>query len=155
MTNNNILKFISFMETIDDIEDEDFDSSEYFDFNVVKNMTSTEKFNCILVLTNSLKLDYLKELKPPRISGFDSPIEISDELAEFMEKPQGEAVSRMEVTRKVSIYIKEHRLQDPEKRTNILPDEKLKKLFKIDDNTEPLTYTSIQKLLTLHYIRKN
>jgi chromatin remodeling complex protein RSC6 len=146
------------------------DSPESFDMTaVIKNMTSSEKFNCILALTNSLKLDYKikeknysKELKqavklakkrktPSGPSGFDIQVGISDELAEFMEKSQGDPVTRSEVTRKVSSYVKEHKLQNPEKKTNILPDEKLKKLLKINDSTEPLTYTSVQKLLVPHY----
>ena len=45
-------------------------------------------------------------------SGFAKPTIISDELCSFLGKPIGTEVARTEVTKFLSLYIKEHKLQD-------------------------------------------
>ena len=46
-------------------------------------------------------------------------------------------------------YIKEHNLQDPDKKSNIIPDEKMLTIF-----TAPLNQFSMNKQLTKHILPK-
>jgi len=59
-------------------------------------------------------------------SKFMESKEISPELAGVVGKGP---MSRPEVTKKLWAYIKKHKRQDPENRRNIIPDEKLAKVF--------------------------
>ncbi len=62
-----------------------------------------------------------------RNSGFTKPLELSSELSEFM----GEShMARTEVTKRIWVYIKEHDLQNPKDKREILCDAALQKLFK-------------------------
>lgn len=54
------------------------------------------------------------------------PMNVSDTLAEVVGKGP---MPRTEVTKKLWAYIKSHKLQDPQNKRNIIPDEKLAKVF--------------------------
>jgi upstream activation factor subunit UAF30 len=84
-------------------------------------------------------------------SGFIRPIQINRELAEFLGVPAGTLMARIEVTRMINKYIREHGLQDKVSRRKINPDEKLKALFKLDDAME-LTYFNLQKYMSRHFV---
>lgn len=59
-------------------------------------------------------------------SKFMQPMEISDDLAEVVGKGP---MPRTEVTKKLWEYIKKHKNQDPNNKRDIIPDEKLAKVF--------------------------
>ena len=59
-------------------------------------------------------------------SKFMKPMKISDDLAEVIGKGP---MPRTEVTKKLWAYIKKHKRQDPDNKRNIIPDEKLSKVF--------------------------
>jgi chromatin remodeling complex protein RSC6 len=59
-------------------------------------------------------------------SKFMQPMQISSELAEVVGKGP---MPRTEVTKKLWAYIKKHNRQDPENKRNIIPDDKLAKVF--------------------------
>ncbi len=59
-------------------------------------------------------------------SKFMQPMKISDDLAQVVGKGP---MPRTQVTKKIWAYIKKHERQDPENRRNIIPDEKLAKVF--------------------------
>jgi upstream activation factor subunit UAF30 len=59
--------------------------------------------------------------------GLSAPKEISDELAAFLGK--GKTMSRTEIVKMMWDYIREHDLQDPENRREILLDSAMKKVF--------------------------
>jgi len=59
-------------------------------------------------------------------SKFMKPMKISEELAEVIGKGP---MPRTEVIKKVWVYIKKHKRQDPDNKRNIIPDEKLSKVF--------------------------
>ncbi|QVL58130.1 MAG: hypothetical protein KFB93_03365 [Simkaniaceae bacterium] len=59
-------------------------------------------------------------------SKFMKPMKISAELAEVVGKGP---MPRTEVTKKLWAYIKKHKRQDPDNMRNIIPDEKLSKVF--------------------------
>ena len=54
------------------------------------------------------------------------PMKLTPELTEVVGKGP---MPRTEVTKKLWVYIKKHKLQDAENRRNINPDEKLAKVF--------------------------
>lgn len=80
-------------------------------------------------------------------SGFVKPTRITDELADFLEKPHGIEMARTQVTREINTYIRAHSLATGR---NINPDVKLMALLKIPDG-EVLTYFNLQKYMSPHF----
>uniref|UniRef100_A0A6C0E346 DM2 domain-containing protein n=1 Tax=viral metagenome TaxID=1070528 RepID=A0A6C0E346_9ZZZZ len=85
-------------------------------------------------------------------SGFVKPTKISDELANFLEKPLGAEMARTDVTREINKYIRAHNLQDKENGRKINPDTKLSSLLKLK-NTDELTYFNLQKYMSPHFAK--
>ncbi len=65
----------------------------------------------------------------PKTGGIHAPVTPSPELGAIVGTA---ALPRSEVISKVWVYIKEHNLQNPENKREILADEKLKKVFGVD-----------------------
>jgi len=82
----------------------------------------------------------------------EEPIEISNELATFLGKKSGTKMSRPAVTCDINAYIRANNLQDRDNGRKINLDHKLSVLLKIKANEE-LTYLSIQRYLTPHFIK--
>ena len=55
-----------------------------------------------------------------------APMKLSEELADVVGKGP---MPRTEVTKKLWAYIKKHNRQDPKNKRNIIPDEKLERIF--------------------------
>lgn len=87
-------------------------------------------------------------------SGFVKPTKISDELANFLEKPVGSEMARTEVTRDINKYIRTHNLQDKENGRKINPDNKLAALLKLK-KTDELTYFNLQRYMSPHFAKAN
>ena len=85
-------------------------------------------------------------------SGFIKPTLISNELAGFLNKPQGTEMARTEVTREINTYIHQHNLQDKENGRKINPDKKLATLLKIKSGDE-LTYFNLQRYMSPHFAK--
>lgn len=83
-------------------------------------------------------------------SGFVKPTKISDELAKFLSKESGVMMARTDVTKEMTNYIRENKLQDKDNGRKIIPDEKLSKLLNIDNSVE-LTYFNLQKYMSPHF----
>lgn len=83
-------------------------------------------------------------------SGFVKPTRISDELAQFLEKPAGTEMARTEVTRDINKYIRTNNLQDKENGRKINPDAKLAGLLKLQKSDE-LTYFNLQRFMSPHF----
>jgi chromatin remodeling complex protein RSC6 len=88
-------------------------------------------------------------------SGFLKPVHISKDLAKFTGWNVNEPRSRVDVTRFICDYIKNHDLQNPEDRRQIQVerDSKLRKLLKMPENSEPLKYSSLQTYLKNHFVK--
>ena len=84
-------------------------------------------------------------------SGFLKQVPISKEMAKFTGWEPKELKSRVDVTKHLCNYIKEHNLQNPEDRRVILPDSKLRKLLHIKAGDPPLTYYRIQSCIKPHF----
>ena len=83
-------------------------------------------------------------------SGFAMPAPISEELANFIGLPIGSELARTEVTSKVIAYVKEFNLQNPEKKKEIIPDEKLNKLLTPAEG-DIITFFNLQTHLKRHF----
>ena len=82
--------------------------------------------------------------------GLEKPTLISDELANFLGKPHGTEMPRIEVTKVINAYIRDNKLQDSTDGRKIIPDAKLTALLKLDETIE-LTYFNLQTYLAPHY----
>ena len=86
------------------------------------------------------------------MSGFTTPVRISNRLAEFLGKPKDTRMSRTEVSNEIMNYIKKNNLQDFTNRYIIIkPDFKLTSLLNLTPSDE-LTYFNLQKYLKPHFI---
>lgn len=77
---------------------------------------------------------------------------MSKELCDFLNEPVGTEMARTVVTKHITNYVKEHNLQNQENRRQILCDDKLMNLLKVDD-TVVLTYFNLQKYMKVHFIK--
>jgi len=93
-----------------------------------------------------------KNRKTNSNSGFLKPVEVSNQMCKFAKWDSDKLYSRVDVTKCVCAYIKEHDLQNSEDRRQIIPDKKLSKLLGYDSkNDEPLRYYSLQSYLKKHF----
>ena len=90
--------------------------------------------------------------KPP--SGFAKPGKISEELATFLNLGKDELIARTEVTKRITQYCKEKKLQKDEDRRTIHVDPPLKKLLRIPKG-EQLTFFNLQRFMKVHYPNKD
>jgi chromatin remodeling complex protein RSC6 len=88
-------------------------------------------------------------------SGFLKQVPFSKDLAKFTGWDPELPRSRCDVTKYLCEYIREHNLQNPEDKRQILADTKLSKLLAFDPkkSTVPLTYPHMQKLLVPHFTK--
>lgn len=90
--------------------------------------------------------------RPP--SGFARPTDITDELARFLNKEPGTLMARTEVTKGITAYVKEHGLQNPDNKREILTNngtpesDALKTLLRTE---ETVTFFNLQKYLKVHF----
>ena len=85
-----------------------------------------------------------------KMSGFEKPTAISDELAKFVGEQPGAMLARTAVSKKIHEYVKSNDLQNPANRRIIIPDAKLKKLLNTK-GTDELSYFNLQKYLKVHF----
>ena len=85
--------------------------------------------------------------------GFNAPVKISDELAEFLSKEKGSELSRTETTKEIYAYILSNGLKDKNNGTIIHPDAKLAALLKIPTGADML-FIQMQKHITAHLAKK-
>ena len=94
-----------------------------------------------------------KAKKRAENNGFNRKQEITPALRAFLELPDGELVSRSEVTKSVNKYITEKGLKHPENGRQIVLDAKLKELLAPPEGVV-VTYLNLQKYLSPHYVKK-
>jgi chromatin remodeling complex protein RSC6 len=137
-----------------------------FDYNVKINIILKE-LKSIKILGNSLEKEFatvMKNLSKASkkrysssntrvLSGFAVPTLISKELCEFLNLKPDEYYERKEITKSINLYIKENNCRDTVDRRNIVPDEKLKRIFGAGPN-DKITYFNLQSYMKRHYIKK-
>jgi chromatin remodeling complex protein RSC6 len=89
------------------------------------------------------------QVVPAKPSIFQIPTKLSDELCVFLGKPKGSEMSRSNVTKAVTTYIKE---KDLKNKHDITPDAPLRKLLGVPSDQQ-LTYFNLQKYLNKHYVK--
>jgi hypothetical protein len=144
------------------------------DIQVSENFTGFfQKLQGLTTLINTLKCEFrtlekksMRELKLAQKvnakkkrksgnrspSGFVKPTLISDELANFLNKPLGSEMARTEVTREINTYIRAHNLQDKTNGRQINPDASLSTLLKVKED-EVLTYFNLQRYMSPHFAK--
>jgi len=83
--------------------------------------------------------------------GFAVPSVVSDELCDFMKVEKGTLVSRTNVTKRLTEYISENKLQNPKNRREIIPDKVLSSLLGEGAKDAFLTHFTIQKYMNHHF----
>ena len=86
-------------------------------------------------------------------SVFLQPSKISPALAKFCGVTAETMISRTDATRKIAAYIKEHNLQNPENRREILSDATLISLFTLTSE-DKLNYFNLQRYIKPHFIKE-
>jgi len=86
-------------------------------------------------------------------NGFNRKQEITPKLREFLELPEGELISRSEVTKLVNKYITDKGLKHPDNGRQLILDDKLKELLQPPADVT-VTYLNLQKYLSPHYVKK-
>jgi len=88
-------------------------------------------------------------------SGFMKLIKISPEMLKFTGWDPEKLYSRVEVTRFLCKYVKDHKLQEEKDKRNIIPDSPLAAILRWDQSqqTEKLTYFRLQRQIQHHFIK--
>ena len=94
-----------------------------------------------------------KAKKRSENNGFNRKQEITPKLRQFLALPEGELISRSEVTKFINKYIIDKGLKHPENGRQIILDDTLKELLSPPADTQ-VTYLNLQKFLSPHYIKK-
>jgi len=104
-----------------------------------------------IIKTTELKLENLIK-SGTRVSKqrFDQHVTLSSDLYGFLKIENTDPLSRIDVVRKISKYIRDKKLQDPDNRKLFNIDPELGKLFKIDNLANKYTYTHINKFIQSH-----
>jgi chromatin remodeling complex protein RSC6 len=115
-----------------------------------REIKSFEKL--LLKYVNKYTNEEIKEKKPRKKSGFALPLQVTDELCEFMGVVRGTKIARTEVTKYLNIYIREKNLKDLEKKSIIVPDETLWKILGEEARDKEITHFTIQKYINKHFV---
>jgi len=94
-----------------------------------------------------------KAKKRAENNGFNRKQEITPKLREFLVLPEGDLISRSEVTKFINKYILEKGLKHPENGRQIVLDDTLRALLAPPPEVV-VTYLNLQKYLYPHYIKK-
>jgi chromatin remodeling complex protein RSC6 len=95
-----------------------------------------------------------KQKKHRKPSGFALPVPVTDELCDFMGLERGTHIPRTEVTKKLMTYISENKLQNPEKKSVIVPNDPLLRLLGDEVKDVLLTHFTIQKYINKHFLKR-
>ena len=122
-------------------------------YNMLASLTTT-----VNRMEKRMKLQASKARKannkdnPRPISGFAKPRKISEQLCTFLNIPFGTEIAHTEVTKRLTEYIKQHDLQNPENRRELVLDDNLKNLLMPEEGAK-LTFFSIQKYIQQHFVK--
>lgn len=109
---------------------------------VIKEARSMDKVNA--------KRNKNKGSRAP--SGFVKPASISSDLAKFLNVSNDTKMARTDVTKLITAYVKENKLQAPDNGRKIIPDKKLMALLGCTAKDE-VTYFNLQSYMKPHFIK--
>ena len=101
-------------------------------------------------MRNFQKYNSRRDKKKRTPSGFAKPTRLSNELCNFLDLPIGTEMARTEVTKYLTKYIKDNKLQEESNKRHINPDPKLRKLLGAKKN-DTITYFNLQKWMKHHF----
>lgn len=84
-------------------------------------------------------------------SGFNKAAPLSKELSKFLGLDAKAELSRPDVTKRITKYIKDNNLQNDTNKREILPDKKLGKLLSGPTDGSALTFFNLQKYIKHHF----
>jgi|TARA_Y100000389_G_scaffold145314_1_gene143813 upstream activation factor subunit UAF30 len=139
------------------------------DFSMITNSIKDTK-KCLTGMNKALRLlerninKNIKKLKKKsnknkvkktkKKSGFSLPVNISDELCDFLKVESGTKMARTEVTKQIHKYIKDHDLQNKNDRRKLVPNKQFKKLLNLNNkDTNNIGYFNLQRYMNRHYIK--
>ena len=109
---------------------------------------------------NKKNLKQSKKVKDPnkvsRPNALTRPTKITDVLCDFLNKPHGSLVSRSDVTKSISKYIKSNKLYVPENKKQFIPDDNLKSILdplEEKDINKGYTYFNLQRYIKNLFIK--
>ena len=94
------------------------------------------------------------EDKPKKLSGFAKPMKMSKELCEFLGVSTDTLMARTEVTKEINKYVKEHSLQNPSNKRELILDDKLRTILSPPEDVT-LTFFNLQKYMSCHYQKES
>jgi chromatin remodeling complex protein RSC6 len=74
-----------------------------------------------------------KKVRKNNVSGINKPKEVPKPIIELLDLDEDILLARTEVTKKIYEYIKANDLQDQNDKRTIIPNDKLKELFSLED----------------------
>lgn len=92
------------------------------------------------------------EGKERQSNAFAKPNKVSDELCAFLKVPRGTEMSRTQVTKQLTQYVKDHKLQKEDDKRVINPDAALLAVLQVSPE-EKVTYFNLQRLIKHHFIK--
>ena len=109
--------------------------------------------------TNKVTSKFFKTNKKKKRSGnkspggFTKPAPLSGPMCEFLGEEVGTEMPRIDVTRRINLYVKENKLQNPENKREIVADNKLRELLYLKNN-DTLTYFNLQRFMKVHFLKR-
>ena len=103
------------------------------------------------VKTLQKQCKHIEKKKKTRVARVQEPLVLSKELCVFLKVPLTKRMSKAEVMKTLSTYIKESNLQIEENKRKFKPNKDLCKLFKIKPNEiKEMTFVEINKYIIQH-----
>lgn len=115
--------------------------------SIVKNLQKEN--NKLKKIANKKKA---KKSTGEKKSGFSIPVKITNELADFLNVERESFVTRQQVTKMLTTYIKENKLYSEEDKRMIRPNEALIKILQ-NENGDAISYFNIQRYIKHHFIK--
>ena len=86
-------------------------------------------------------------------SGINKESKVTDELCDFLNVLHGTLLARTTVTTMINKYIKDNKLQNPENKRKIIPNQELRELLKIPEGEE-ITFFDLPRYMNLHFVKE-
>ena len=131
--------------------------------SIIDNMTPKDKRAFISPLAQLKNISEISDrIKSKRssqgtkLTGFNIEYPVRDDVLEFMKLPAGTKVSWSQLTSYVNNYIKENSLQNPDTRSEIIPDNRLCRLLGYNKVIDPpLKYTTMQRYFATCFLPRD
>ena len=107
----------------------------------------------ILKLLKKITKEQEPDDKPKKPNGFAKPMRMSQILCEFLNVDAGTEMARTDVTKKITEYVKERGLQNPQNKRELILDDKLRTIIQPETDTQ-VTFFNLQKFMSKHYIKE-